>query len=66
MQAHGGITYPQDADGWIGFDAAHMGDVVPGVFTWTGMSNAVYFSFVSTVIELYAITKTLKELDTKR
>lgn len=27
LSVHGGITYGHDADGWIGFDTSHAGDV---------------------------------------
>jgi hypothetical protein len=29
VSAHGGVTYGPDADGWIGFDTLHAGDVWP-------------------------------------
>ena len=27
VRVHGGVTYPPDAGGWIGFDTGHLGDV---------------------------------------
>ena len=27
IEAHGGVTYGPDADGWVGFDTAHAGDL---------------------------------------
>lgn len=30
LDAHGGITYGPDADGWVGFDTLHAGDRWPG------------------------------------
>lgn len=27
IRVHGGLTYGVDADGWVGFDCAHFGDI---------------------------------------
>lgn len=29
VEAHGGITYGPDSDGWIGLDTLHSGDIWP-------------------------------------
>lgn len=30
VDVHGGITYGPDSGRWIGFDTAHLGDMIPG------------------------------------
>ena len=30
VEAHGGLTYGPDEDGWVGFDTLHLGDVWVG------------------------------------